>query len=101
MATAANIEGGLPALPLDAPQGVHAHRHDDGAVRLVLPLERHRHEVEADGTVGVGDGLALGRPPARPGRAPGAGAVASVLAMIAAGAAAVIVMDCTAGTALR
>ena len=53
-------EGGLLALPLDPPQRVHAHRHDDGAVRLVLPLERDRHEVEADGTVGVRDELALG-----------------------------------------
>jgi hypothetical protein len=51
-------ESGQAALALNTLQGVHAHGHDDGAIELAVALERHGHEVEADGAIRVGDELA-------------------------------------------
>ena len=71
-------EGRLPALVLHAPQRVHPHRDHHRAVALVLPLERHRHEVQAQRSVGEADRLVLrDRPlaePQRRGRRGGVGA---------------------------
>ena len=96
----ANTKRGLPPLALHAAQRLHSHGHHHRAVRLVLPLQRHRDEVDAHRPVRVAHELSWRTARSPSGSARG-GATASVLATTLGGLALVIVMDCTAGTAFR